>query len=168
MTVVCQWRFLLCAAQIFTMSKNIEQRICLKFCVANEISFTNAFKMLQKVYGNDCRKQVRLSDLRSFKKDENPLKTTHALEGHQYQRMTFLTLRKWKNWCSKIVDWLREIADEVGISFGSCQQILSNEHETGRIAIPKNLNFLQKENRVLVSSEMISTVPETAHTWNGS
>lgn len=37
-------------------------------------------------------------------------------------------------------------------------------HETGRFAIPKNLNFLQKENRVFVSSEMISTVPETAHT----
>ncbi|EFN78092.1 Putative uncharacterized protein FLJ37770, partial [Harpegnathos saltator] len=26
----------------------------LKFCVANKISFTNAFKMLQKAYGNDC------------------------------------------------------------------------------------------------------------------
>ncbi|EFN87396.1 Putative uncharacterized protein FLJ37770, partial [Harpegnathos saltator] len=32
----------------------MEQRICLKFCVANEISFTNAFRMLQKVYGDDC------------------------------------------------------------------------------------------------------------------
>ncbi|EFN81175.1 hypothetical protein EAI_13107, partial [Harpegnathos saltator] len=34
--------------------KNTEQRIYLKFCVANEISFTNAFKMLRKAYGDDC------------------------------------------------------------------------------------------------------------------
>ncbi|EFN89571.1 hypothetical protein EAI_06452, partial [Harpegnathos saltator] len=33
--------------------ENMEQRICLK-CVANEISLTNTFKMLQKGYGDDC------------------------------------------------------------------------------------------------------------------
>ncbi|KYN18083.1 hypothetical protein ALC57_09591 [Trachymyrmex cornetzi] len=34
--------------------KTIEQRICLKFGVTNKISFTHAFKMLQKAYGDDC------------------------------------------------------------------------------------------------------------------
>jgi len=37
---------------LWFLSKTIEQRICLKFCVTNEISFTNAFKMLQKAYGD--------------------------------------------------------------------------------------------------------------------
>ena len=35
---------------IFTMDKNIEQRICLKFCIANGISCAELLKMLQKAY----------------------------------------------------------------------------------------------------------------------
>ncbi|KAG5328011.1 GVQW3 protein, partial [Acromyrmex charruanus] len=34
------------------MKKRVEQRVCLKFCVANEISCVNALKMLQKAYGD--------------------------------------------------------------------------------------------------------------------
>ncbi|KYN16272.1 hypothetical protein ALC57_11483 [Trachymyrmex cornetzi] len=33
------------------MKKKVEQRVCLKFCVANEISCTDALKMLQKLTG---------------------------------------------------------------------------------------------------------------------
>ena len=36
---------------IFPMDKNIEQRICLKFCIANGISCAKSLKMLQKAYG---------------------------------------------------------------------------------------------------------------------
>ena len=36
---------------IFPMDKNIEQRICLKFCIANGISCAELLKMLQKAYG---------------------------------------------------------------------------------------------------------------------
>ena len=33
------------------MDKNIEQRICLKFCISNGISYAESLKMLQKAYG---------------------------------------------------------------------------------------------------------------------
>ena len=33
------------------MDKNIEQRTCLKFCIANGISYAESLKMLQKAYG---------------------------------------------------------------------------------------------------------------------
>ena len=36
---------------IFPMDKNIEQRICLKFCIANEISCAESLKMLENAYG---------------------------------------------------------------------------------------------------------------------
>ena len=36
---------------IFAMDKNIEQRICLKFCIANGILYAELLKMLQKAYG---------------------------------------------------------------------------------------------------------------------
>ena len=39
----------LCLA-IFSFDKNIEQRICLKFCIANGILRAESLKMLQKVY----------------------------------------------------------------------------------------------------------------------
>ena len=36
---------------IFPTDKNIEQWICLKFCIENEISCAESLKMLQKAYG---------------------------------------------------------------------------------------------------------------------
>ena len=41
------------------MDKNIEQRICLKFCIANEISFAESLKMLQKAYGESTLSKTR-------------------------------------------------------------------------------------------------------------
>ena len=37
---------------ILPMDKNIEQRICLKFCIANGISCAESLKMFQKAYGD--------------------------------------------------------------------------------------------------------------------
>ena len=36
---------------IFPKDKNIEQRICRKFCIVNGISCAESLKMLQKAYG---------------------------------------------------------------------------------------------------------------------
>ena len=36
---------------IFSMDKNIEQRICLKFCISNGILCAELLKMLEKAYG---------------------------------------------------------------------------------------------------------------------
>ena len=43
--------FQVCFA-IFPMDKNNEQRICLKFCIANGILCAELLKMLQKAYKN--------------------------------------------------------------------------------------------------------------------
>ena len=44
---------------IFLMDKNIEQRICLKFCIANGISCAQSLKMLQKAYGESTLSKTR-------------------------------------------------------------------------------------------------------------
>ena len=41
------------------MEKNIEQRICLKFCIANGISCAESLKMLQKAYGESTLSKTR-------------------------------------------------------------------------------------------------------------
>ena len=44
---------------IFPMDKNIEQRICLKFCTANGISCAKSLKMLQKAYSKSTLLKTR-------------------------------------------------------------------------------------------------------------
>ena len=41
------------------MDKNIEQRICLKFCIANGISCAESLKRLQKAYGESTLSKTR-------------------------------------------------------------------------------------------------------------
>ena len=45
---------------IFPKNKNIEHRICLKFCIANGISCTESLKMLQKTYGESTLSKTRV------------------------------------------------------------------------------------------------------------
>ena len=44
---------------IFSMDKNIEQKICLKFCIANGISCAESLKMLQKDNGESTLSKRR-------------------------------------------------------------------------------------------------------------
>ena len=44
---------------IFPMDKNIEQRIFLKFCIANGISYAEWQKMLPKTYGESALSKTR-------------------------------------------------------------------------------------------------------------
>ena len=43
------------------MGKNIEQRICLKLCIANGISYAESLKMLEKVYREPTLSKTRAS-----------------------------------------------------------------------------------------------------------
>ena len=47
---------------IFPMDKNIEQRICLKFCIENGISCAESLKMLEKAYGESTLSKTRAYD----------------------------------------------------------------------------------------------------------
>ena len=50
--------YLVCIAN-FIMDKNIEQRVCLKFCIANGISCSESLQMLQKTYGESTLSKTR-------------------------------------------------------------------------------------------------------------
>ena len=57
------------------MYKNIEQRICLKFCIANGISCTESLKMLQKAYGESTLSKARVYEWYSaFKSGRDVMK----------------------------------------------------------------------------------------------
>jgi hypothetical protein len=52
---------------------------------------------------------------------------------------------------------VREVADELGISIGSCHQIFTEKLQMRRVSskfVPRFLTDHQKENRVVISQEM--------------
>ena len=54
---------------------------------------------------------------------------------------------------------IREVADDVGISFGSCQAILADVLDMKRAAdkiVPKLLNFEQKQHRMDIAQDMLT------------
>ena len=55
---------------------------------------------------------------------------------------------------------IREVADDVGISFDSCQTIFTDvldmKHSAAKI-VPKLLNFEQKQHRMDIAQEMLTT-----------
>ncbi|XP_044746468.1 protein GVQW3-like isoform X2 [Coccinella septempunctata] len=56
-----------CSAN-FTMEKIVDQRVCLKFCLANEFSCADSLKMLKKAFGDNCMSKTQAYDwYKSFK-----------------------------------------------------------------------------------------------------
>ena len=56
---------------------------------------------------------------------------------------------------------IKEIAEELNIAYGSAQDILVNDLGLRRVAaklVPKDLDFMQKRDRVDVAKDMLSKV----------
>ena len=62
------------------MEKNIEQRVCLKFCVSNDISCADALKMLQKAYGNSAENSLK----KIFEHRWNKRKCDEGIKSHSF------------------------------------------------------------------------------------
>lgn len=54
---------------------------------------------------------------------------------------------------------IRELTEELNVAYGTIQSILANDFGLRRVAaklVPKDLNFMQKEDRVAIAKDMIS------------
>lgn len=145
------------------MNQSIEQRVCLKFCVANGFSCANSLKMLEKAYGESVLSKTRIYEwYKAFKegreivednprsgrpstssKDENIEKVKEIVLGNRHSS-------------------LREIARELNLkSHESIRSILVDKLGMRRIAarlVPKELNFLQQQYRKQTSLDMLDRV----------
>lgn len=141
------------------MSSKLDQRICIKFCAANEINATETLEMLSKAFpeltisrsavfawhkafreGRENIEDEPRSGRPSTSTDDVHVAAIKALV-LENRRMT-----------------VRELAMELGISKTQCQVILAEKLEMKRVAsrmVPKSLNFFQRERRKMVASEMI-------------
>lgn len=142
------------------MSHSVDQRICIKFCVLNEISGANAFKMLQKAYPDSHMSQASAYNwYKSFKEGRTEVEDLP----HERRPQTSINEGNIEKVKEMVLEnrraTIREIADDMGISFGSVQTILHDVLGMRRVSarlVPRMLNFYQKEQRKSIAKEMLS------------
>ena len=105
-------------------------------------------------------KQEFTSGISVSKMAVKTLKKTNAPDVPAHQQL-IKTRKKWKKWLWTIAE-SQLVADDVGISIGSCHDIFSNVLGMKRVAVkfvPKLLNFEQKQRRMEVAQESL-TMPQ--------
>lgn len=147
---------------IFAMDEKVEQRVCLKFCVANGISCADSLKMLQKAFGDALISKTRAYEwYRAFKGGRKVVEDLERSGRPSTSRMDENIDEVGKLLAIDRRMTLREMGEELGISHESVRTILRDVFGMRRVAarlVPKELNFLQKVHRKEVAEEMLQMV----------
>lgn len=144
------------------MDKLVEQRVCLKFCVTNEISCADSLKMLQKTYQDSCMSKTQVYEwYKAFKNGREEI-VDLLRSGRPSTCTTDENINKIKTLLLQNRRMsVRELAHELDISFKSVHNILRDVLHMKWVSarlVPKELNFFQKEHRKRVAEDMISQV----------
>ncbi|UYV72635.1 hypothetical protein LAZ67_10000121 [Cordylochernes scorpioides] len=146
----------------FLPIKKMDKRTCIKFCVKNEIKCADAFRMLTVAYGeatldrsNVYRWYKMFSEGREDVNDEErarrPSTSTTDEKINEVEKMIFANRRI----------TVKEVAEDLNISIGSCHSIFINDLGMRRVAakfVPKLLNCDQKQHRMNIANEMLDSV----------
>ena len=119
----------------------MDQRICIKFCVKNEIKCNKVCEMLTKVYGESAMSKTRVYEwykrfqdgCEDFEDDERPRTSTTNENVEKVKEMVMNDRRI----------TIREVADDVGISIGSCNGIFSNVLGMKRVAAKRRCRITE-------------------------
>ncbi|UYV77598.1 hypothetical protein LAZ67_15001667 [Cordylochernes scorpioides] len=146
----------------FYLLKKTDQRTCIKFCVKNKIKCADAFRMLTVAYGeatldrsNVYRWYKMFSEGREDVNDEEragcPSTSTTDEKINEVEKMILANHRI----------TIREVAEDLNISIGSCHSIFINNLGMRRVTakfVPKLLNCDQKQHRMNIANEMLDSV----------
>ena len=107
------------------MKQPEEQRMCVKVCCKLGKNFTETFQLLNKAYGKDCMSRTQCYEWFKHFKEGRMLVSEDPKPGHP---STSTNDDHVKSVCAVIHGnrhlTVQEVADEVGISIGSLQQML--------------------------------------------
>ncbi|KAG5342640.1 SETMR methyltransferase, partial [Acromyrmex charruanus] len=140
----------------------MDQRICIKFCVKNKIKCADAFRMLTVAYGeatldrsNVYRWYKMFSEGREDVNDEEragrPSTSTTDENIDEVKKIVLANRRI----------TVREVAEDLNISIGSCHSIFTNDLGMRRVVakfVPKLPNFDQKQHRINIAKELLDSV----------
>ena len=148
----------------FLCLKMTEQRICIKFCVKNGFKCSEVLEMLFKAFGENAMSKTTVYEWYKRYKEGREDVEDNAKSGRPSTSMTVEIVKKIKEIVlSNRRITIREVAEEIGISFGSCHAIFKDTLGLRRVAakfVPKLLNFQQKLNRKNISEESLAAVNE--------
>ncbi|UYV63016.1 hypothetical protein LAZ67_2002856 [Cordylochernes scorpioides] len=146
----------------FLPIKNMDQRSCIKFSVKNEIKCADAFRMLTLAYGeatldrsNVYRWYKMFSEGREDVNDEERAgRPSNSKTDEKIDEVEKMILGN-----RRIT--VREVAEDLNISIGSCDSNFINDLGMRRVAakfVPKLLNCDQKQHRMNIANEMLDSV----------
>ena len=131
------------------MAEVDEQRVCIKFCVRLGKTGSETFEMLKQAFGDSCMSRSRTFEW--FGRFKNG-RTSTADDDRSGRPSTATTPSKVEQVRAAVnQDRRRTIHDlcaEVGIGYGSCQRILTEQLNMHRIAakfVPRVLTQDQKD-----------------------
>ena len=117
------------------MAEVEEQRLCIRFCVRLGKTGSETFEMLKQAFGDSCMSRSRTFEW--FGRFKNG-RTLTANDDRSGRPSTATTPSKVEQvWAAVNQDRRRTIHDlyaEVGIGYGSCQRILTEQLNMHRIA----------------------------------
>ena len=132
----------------------MDQRKCIKFCVKNEIKCARTFEMLTVAFGESS---ARITQVQCLRKAEKVSMTILVLVARARQQH-FEAVKKINLNNRRIT--IKEVADDVSISFSSCQAIFTDvlcmKSAAAKI-VPKLLNFEQKQRHMDIAQEILMT-----------
>ncbi|CAB3260001.1 unnamed protein product [Arctia plantaginis] len=122
--------------------------------------------MLTKAYGESAMSKARIyewykrfqDDREDVEDDERPGRPSTSTTDENVKKVKEMVMND-----RRIT--IREVADDVGISVGSCHEIFSDVLGMKRVAakfVPKLLNFEQKQRRMEVAQESLNEVNNDA------
>ena len=143
----------------FRLLKEMDQRICIKFCVKNEIKCSKVYEILTKAYDESAMSKTRVykrykrfqDGREDVEDDERPGRPSTSTTNENVEKVKEMVTND-----RRIT--IIEVVGDVGISIGSCHEICSNVLGMKRVAakfVPKLSNFEQKQRRMEVAQESL-------------
>lgn len=138
------------------------QRICIKFCVANGIKCCEVIKMLENAFHESAMKKSAVNTWYKRFEDGREETCDDVRAGRPSTSVTPVNVDAVKNLVlqdRRIT--VREIAEELDISQGSCETILTEHLHMRKVSakfIPRLLNFEQKELRKEIALDCLNEV----------
>ncbi|XP_014480147.1 PREDICTED: putative uncharacterized protein FLJ37770 [Dinoponera quadriceps] len=135
----------------------MDQRICIKFCVKK---YNKVCEMLIKAYGKSAMSKTRVYEWykrfqdgrEDVEDDERPGRPSTSTTDENVEKVKEMVMNNRRL-------TVREVADDVGISIGSCHEIFSNVLGMKRVAAKfHNISLLVRE--FLAKNNTLKAIPK--------